>query len=156
MQMRICAWVLACALIGGCAPTAPLIIEQPIGPYEPKAVPPDYGVLVVYSELEPRDGDPDYLVHSAYTIKTLEGTLVRQVDNHNGVLDRDPTPVSLPEGRYRVLARSDYGDLSLVAVIQPGRRTVIDLNEEVLPTRDSQNQSWVRLPSGQIVGARSD
>ena len=43
---------------------------------------------------------------------------------------------------------------SLTADIEAGRRTAIDLNEEQLPPR-AQGGQWVRVPSGQIVGAKS-
>jgi hypothetical protein len=42
--------------------------------------------------------------------------------------------------------------------MQPGRETVIDLNEDVLPARtartsNAEGDDWVRLPSGQIIGS---
>jgi hypothetical protein len=118
------------AVAAGCAPVKPLIIQQAIGPF-----------------------DAAVLVHSAYNVLTPEGTVVQEVPNHGTLADREPTPVSLPAGKYKVVAReSHYGTVSLLAVIEAGRKTVIDLNEEVVPSRSTREQNWVRLPSGQVVG----
>jgi hypothetical protein len=158
MHRLVAVPVIAAFLaLTACAPVKPLVVAQAIGPFEGPVPTPWNGTLVVYSELESLNGDPEYLVHSAYKILTPEGTLVREVPNHDTVADREPTPVWLPPGKYKVVARESYhGTVSLLAVIDAGRKTVIDLNEEVVPSRSSRDQNWVRLPSGQIVGRTAD
>lgn len=143
------------AVASGCASRPPLVVDQPIGPLDANAVSAGNGTLVVYSGQESFDGDPEYLVHTPYTILDPAGAVVRRVDNRGHVADREPSQVSLPAGRYKVLAEdAGVGMVSLTADIQASRRTVIDLNEEELPPR-AQGEQWVRLPSGQIVGAKS-
>jgi hypothetical protein len=146
---------LSVAALVGCASTASLVIDQPIGPADRGALPRDSGTLVVYSMREFINGDQDELVHSEYSVHALDGTLVRRVNNR-GLSDREPATVPLPAGRYKVLAMNyRYGRVSLTADIQAGLQTVIDLARETLPERASGEQ-WVRLPSGQIVGTRSE
>ena len=148
-------------LLSACATPPPLVIDQPIGPYNEPARPLNLGTLIVYSDVENLSGDLDYLVHTNYTVLTSDGALVRKVDNHNSTVDIHPTPISLPAGRYKVIAKNvRHGDISLVAVIQPGRETVIDLNEDVLSSRtaragNAEEDDWVRLPSGQIIGSKA-
>ena len=158
MIKRILPSVLvASALFMACAPVRPLVIDQPIGPYDPDVRRVRHGTLVVYTETQPFEGDSDYPVHSAYSVSTPEGVVVKEIPNHSHYLDREPTPVSLPVGQYSVAARgARHGPVSLVAVIQAGHTTVIDLNEEVFPVRTAQGEQWVRLPSGQIIGSKSD
>jgi hypothetical protein len=142
----------------GCAPVQTLVIGQAIGPYDPDVRRARQGTLVVYTETQPFDGDSDYPVHSAYSVLTPEGIVVKEVPNHRHYLDREPTPVTLPVGQYNVATRKGarHGPMLLVAVIQAGLTTVIDLNEEVFPVRTAQGEQWVRLPSGQIIGSKSD
>jgi hypothetical protein len=147
--------VVLLAVLSGCASRSPLVVDQPIGPLDANAVPAGNGTLVVYSGQESFNGDPEYMVHTAYTILDPAGAVVRKVDNRGRVADREPSHVSLPAGRYQVLAEdAGVGVVSLTADIQAGRRTVIDLNEEELPPR-AKGEQWVRLPSGRIVGAKS-
>jgi hypothetical protein len=144
------------AAVAGCAPVAPLVIEQPIGPYEPPVPAANLGTLVVYSDTEYASADREYPVHTPYTVLTPEGQVVREVENRLGAVDKEPTPVALPAGRYRVVARDDqYGRIDLLAVVEAGRKTVVDLNEDFLPPRTTRGDQWVRLPSGQIIGTRS-
>jgi hypothetical protein len=157
--VKICAgafsFIVAVAVLSGCASRPPRVIDQPIGPLDANASSAGNGTLVVYSGQESFNGDPEYLVHTSYTILDPAGAVLRKVDNRGPVADRDPSQVLLPAGRYKVLAEdSYYGVVSLMADIQAGRKTVIDLNEEQFPPR-ARGDQWVRLPSGQIVGAKS-
>jgi hypothetical protein len=155
-RFRLTAIVATLLAASACAPISPLVIEQPIGPFDPDAPPAHHGSLVVYTETEPFNGDPDYLVRTGYTVLTSENAIVQQVDNRGNAPSRDPTVLSLPAGRYKIVASaSRSGPVLLSAVIGAGRTTVIDLNEEVLPVRTTQGGNWVRLPSGQIIGAVS-
>jgi hypothetical protein len=159
MNKRLMRSVLVASalVITGCAPVRPLVIDQAIGPYDPDVRRSRHGTLVVYTETQPFDGDSDYQVHSAYSVLTPEGVVVKEVANHTHYLDREPTAVPLPVGQYRVVASGTrHGPVSLSAVVQAGRTTVIDLNEEVFPVRTAPGEQWVRLPSGQIIGSKPD
>lgn len=159
--VRTPALAAVALIFSACATPPPLVIDQPIGPYNELARSSNVGTLLVYSDTESLNGDPEYLVHTNYTVLTSEGALVCKIDNHNSTVDIHPTPISLPAGRYKVIAKNlRYGDVSLVAVIQPGRETIIDLNEDVLPARtaragNAEADDWVRLPSGQIIGSKA-
>lgn len=160
-HVRTLALAAVVLILSACATPPPLVIDQPIGPYNEPARSSNVGTLLVYSDTQSLNGDPEYRVHTNYTVLTSEGALVRKVDNHNSTVDIHPTPISLPSGRYKVIAKNlRYGDVSLVAVIQPGRETVVDLNEDVLPARTTRSgngeaDDWVRLPSGQIIGSKA-
>jgi hypothetical protein len=151
---RLTAGLVTLLAASACAPVAPLVIEKHIGPFDPEAPPAHHGSLVVYTEMEPFNGDPDYLVRTGYTVLTTGNAIVQQVDNRSTVPARDPALLSLPAGRYKVVASANgSGPVSLSAVIEAGRMTIIDLNEEVLPVRTTEGGNWVRLSSGQIIGA---
>lgn len=148
------SFAVVIAVLSGCASRPPLVIDQPIGPLD-DAASAGTGTLVVYSGQESFNGDPEYLVHTAYTILDPAGAIVRKVDNRGRIADREPSQVPLPAGRYKVLAQdSYYGVVALTADIQAGRKTIIDLNEEEFAP-SARGEQWVRLPSGQIVGAKS-
>lgn len=149
------SFAVVLAVLTGCASRSPVVVDQPIGPLDANPLPAGTGTLVVYSGQESFNGDPEYLVHTAYTVLDPAGAVIRKVDNRGRVADREPSQVPLPAGRYKVLAQdSYYGVVALTADIQEGRRTIIDLNEEEFAPR-AQGEQWVRLPSGQIVGAKS-
>ena len=149
--------LLVTLLSAGCVQTQPLLIDEPIGPSHHSATRSGHGALVVYSETRPFSGDPDYLIHTGYTLLTPQGALIQLVDNHSGIQRREPTEVTLPVGRYSVLARdARYGTIRLIAIIEPGRTTVIDLNGELLSEPDKESDRWVRLPTGRIIGLRSE
>src|SRR4051812_10342206 len=80
--VRIPALAAVALILSACGATQPLVIDQPIGPYNEPARISNAGTLVVYSDTESLNGDPEYLVHTNYTVLTSEGALVRKVDNH--------------------------------------------------------------------------
>jgi hypothetical protein len=140
----------------GCASSPPLVIGHPIGPVYTDTAPSDSGTLVVYSMREARNGEQDDLIYSEYRILDLDGGLIRQVENRDRLSHREPATVELPEGRYTVHALNyRYGRVSLTADIKAGLKTIIDLTGESQQSRVPGGR-WVRLPSGQIVGARAE
>src|SRR3954468_5921313 len=59
------------------------------------------GALEVYSAThEFNDGDILYYAHSSYAIYTLDGKLLKNVENHISQSDELPQTVSLPVGSY--------------------------------------------------------
>jgi len=104
-HVRMPALAAVALILSACATPPPLVIDQPIGPYNEPARPSNLGTLIVYSLVESLSGDPEYLVHTNYTVLTSDGALVRKVDNHNSTVDIHPTPIPLPAGRYKVIAK---------------------------------------------------
>jgi hypothetical protein len=88
------------------------------------------GYLLVYSATDEfNDGDSVYNVHSSYQIYTADGKLFKSVENHMSRSDEIPELVSLAAGFYVVEARSaDNGYVRVPVVINPSRRTVIDVD----------------------------
>lgn len=148
-------WIIALLLAQGCASLPPVILEEPIGPRDLTGSKSGAGTLVVYTRLEPLNGDPESPVRSAYVVHALDGAQETQVSNR-ARLGADPVPLALPAGRYRVLADGPmYQPVSVLVVIQPRDQTVVDLTGEVFPQRPASVGDWVRLPSGAVVGPRA-
>ncbi|MDP6408054.1 MAG: PstS family phosphate ABC transporter substrate-binding protein [Planctomycetota bacterium] len=65
----------------------------------------DHGWLVVETETFPAyDGGIYYYPHRAYSILSRHGDLLREVRNHRGQNDEQPTRVALPPGVYLIRA----------------------------------------------------
>ena len=141
----------------GCAHIQPLTLDEPIGPLNSQGSEPDRGSLVVYSDTEANPDDPEYSSHSSYTLYTADGKLVRKVDNRSSSFGMSAVTLALAAGQYKVVARAlDYGLVTAPVIVQEGRTTVVDLNQEVLPQSRTARGNWVRLPNGTIVGSRSE
>lgn len=88
------------------------------------------GSLMVYSATDEfDDGGSLYYAHSSYAIFTMDGKLLKSVENHITRSDEIPEIVSLPTGSYTVAARSERdGYVRRHVVIKAGRRTILDLD----------------------------
>jgi hypothetical protein len=88
------------------------------------------GTLEVYSATDEfNDGGVPYYAHSSYAIYTVNGKLFKNVENHISRSDEIPETVSLPVGRYTVVARSEKdGDVRVPVVIRDERRTTLVLD----------------------------
>jgi hypothetical protein len=88
------------------------------------------GALEVYSATDEfNDGGTLYYAHSSYTIYTLDGKLLKNVENHVSQSDELPETVSLPIGSYTVVARSKKdGYVNVPVKIRNGRRTIVDVD----------------------------
>ena len=93
------------------------------------------GYLQVYSATDQfDDGGALYYAHSAYAIYTVDGKLLKTVENHISRSDEIPERVSLASGSYLVEARStDEGYVRVRVVIAAGRLTIIDLDSSEKP-----------------------
>ncbi len=131
---------LRCGLIGllivtasGCAlnPANPVSATlPPVGPVTVKALAPADGYLMVYTAIIEPNIKPDtmFTPHTGYTIRDSRGAFVRDVRNHVGAWDETPDLVSLPPGRYTVLAKSETGnDLIVPVIIKREKTTSVDL-----------------------------
>ena len=108
-------------------------------PFFPGAVRPgnwDYhtesrqGYLKVYSASdEVRDGDMRYFPHTSYVIYTIDGKLFKSVKNHRSADDEVPELVSLPVGRYAVVARSlRDGYVRMYVAVEEDQQTILHLD----------------------------
>jgi hypothetical protein len=87
------------------------------------------GYLEVFSATDEfDDGGVPYHAHSSYAIYTIDGKVLKTVENHISRSDELPEIVALPVGPYIVDARSDRGGYVRVAVvIKAGYRTTLNL-----------------------------
>src|SRR5881409_3376651 len=104
--LPICLIVLA----SGCAFNRHVVLRTAVGPAPlvPGTRSPEGG-LTVYSALDlGTPGEPDNVsYHSGYKIYSLDGKLLKYVNNKAGpTYIEDPVTVSLPSGRYNVVARA--------------------------------------------------
>jgi len=88
------------------------------------------GYLLVYSATDEfSDGDLIFNAHSSYSIRTTDGELFKNVENHMSRSDEIPELVTLPPGSYTVEARSgNNGYVRVPVQIKPGRQTIVDLD----------------------------
>jgi hypothetical protein len=175
-----CAATLAAATLFGCTTPAPIVLHDPVGPWQPRAAVDDGpGQLMVYSATRVTTADDsEYPVHTPYTIYVSDNKVFRDVRNTAGLFSQAPSKVSLPPGRYQVRAlAADAGSVIVPVVIVPHETTIVDLDGTVLPQQDtrlSQNTTLpqdtalphqhttqavddahlVRLPNGRVIGAQ--
>src|SRR6187200_769279 len=126
--IAICLIVLA----SGCASNRPVLLQTTVGP--PPAVAgsrsPDGG-LVVYTSLDlgtPGDAEGTRY-HSGYRIYSVEGKPLRYVNNKVGTYIDSPVTVSLPRGKYSVVAKAAaFGMVTVPVVIEAGKTTLVHLD----------------------------
>ena len=168
--------VLTGALIWlvGCASPTKVAVLEPIGPRPAKRLnSPGDGHLQVYSAREQADIDPNMEerlwnddlgknefrydpAHTDYTIYSEGGRLLKRVRNAPDRNDPEPTLVSLPPGRYEILAEAEDGagtlEVRVPVVIQAGRTTTAHLSGGWKPQSQYTRNEVVRLPDGEIAG----
>ncbi len=122
--------LFGCLVIGGWARADDILPEVRPEPVMPS------GILVVFSKAIPSlaaadaefDWEDNHYVHTPYAILRNDGSLFEEVRNHAGDWDEDPTPVSLPRGKYWIHARSSRDRWVLVPVeIREGAQTLVRL-----------------------------
>jgi hypothetical protein len=140
-------------LVAGCA-SKPVVLP-PVGPApENQTYIPAKGYLRVFSDTEPHEIGENfyYYPHKSYLIYTESGQQFKYVANHVGDMDESPARVSIPAGRYYVLAdSSSYGRVKVPVIIEAGRMTVVHLDSAWRSSRSRQT-GVVRLPNGEPVG----
>lgn len=158
--LKTSLFLIVLGAFSGCTTRAPIVVNQAVGPARSHASwRKGEGVLVVYSALEVGNPlDSEHPAHTSYAIYNQDGKILRRVDNRAGSFYQDPAPVSLPAGTYKVEARATNKGLVVVAVvIQDNRTTIVDLDSSILPQSKSQpGDEWVRLPGGQVIGAKAN
>jgi hypothetical protein len=99
------------------------------------------------------DDPTSFNLHSGYEIYDAAGHAVRFVMNHDSNMDESPDMVSLPPGKYRVLATSTWcGQVSVPVVIEQGKITVVHLDNNWFPSQKADASQLVCLPNGDAVG----
>ena len=152
--------VLVVLVLAGCASQSQVAVNQPVGPSRPHlSRHKGEGALVVYSAPEVTDQAETYFpTHSSYAIYSLEGSLIKKVDNRTGSFDQSPVAIELPAGEYEVRARArNVGHVQVKVVIEENRTTVVHLDARMrLDPALKVGNKPVRLPDGQIVGETAD
>jgi len=78
---------------------------------------------------------------------------VKFVSNHMGDTDESPARVTIPAGRYNIVAESSsYGRVTVPVVIQQDRTTVVHLDGAWKPSSSTSSNEVVRLPDGEAIG----
>ena len=128
--------ILGITLLGviGCVgpqpPAAPVL--KTVGPNVIEVKPRPSGYLIVNSAPEQPNAqiyfDTRFYPHTGYSIYDSNGVLVREVRNHLGAWDETLEKVSLPPGKYTVVALSEVdGRVAVPVVIQRAKTTFVDL-----------------------------
>jgi hypothetical protein len=166
----------AAVCLVGCATPAQFTVSEPVGPTPTeRARSPDDSTLQVYSARvrAPVDvnreeflwnndfGRNDFLyepAHTDYTIYYQNGKMFKHVRNAQGAGDPQPVLMSLPPGRYEVVAYArGFGLVIIPVVVEKGKRTIVNLqrtpNEVVAAVPKSEA---VCLAGDRIVGWRAN
>lgn len=148
----VCLIVLA----SGCALNRNYVVLTPVGPPPRIAAnnAPEGG-LAIHSAFDVGGGgiDSEQQYHSGYKIYSLDGKSLRYVNNKVGIIE-DPQVVSLPPGRYNVVARAAaFGSVTVPVVIEAGKTTSVHLDgSELTSGIQTSAQGLVSLPDGLIIG----
>ena len=141
----------------GCA-TKPVALS-PVGPEPTGHMAADSkGYLEVFSATQKSpaiasDDNTTFNLHSGYVIEDTSGQISQYVPNHASNMDEWPDRVALPPGTYQILVDSaGCGQVSLSAVIEPGKITVVHLDRNWSPPFNTSSNQLVYLPDGEAVG----
>ncbi len=154
----------ACLLVlaSGCASNPPIILDAAVGPARPivQKSPPE-GRLVVYSALDAvsvtgGDDNPQQF-HLDYKLLSFDGQLLKSVVNRESRISEAPATVSLPPGKYFVVARaSSFSSVTVPVVIEVWKATIVHLDgSNQADWKQTPNADVVKLPDGTIIGWRA-
>lgn len=161
---RLPFWLPACTALTlwfcGCASPNPGLVLRPVGPPPGGASHPGRpGTLQVFSAFDTSanfNTTPYRQRHTDYELYSADGKeRIHTVRNDTGKLLDGPVAVSLPAGKYQVVARANgYGKVTVPVLIQANQTTAVHLEGNYWWPRNSAifDSNPVRLPSGQIVG----
>lgn len=164
--MKVCFFLTASLTVGllaGCAAQRHPLVLAPVGPAIPAHASDSHtGSLKVYSAYDAAahfysrtfDGEQ----YSDYRIVYPDGQLVQRVHNNTDTMIEEPATVSLPPGKYNVVARANgYGKVTVPVVIEEHRETVVHLEggDSWNSTDRPNKQVAVCLPDGSPVGYRA-
>lgn len=153
--------MLAGAVAAGCSspgpPETPIVLES-IGPRGAGPRPAPTGYLRVYTATrDVESGRLPYQVHTPYWVFDEHGQRIRSVVNHVGDTDQAPMLVTLPPGKYRVVAEAaGYGQVTVPVVLVGGMLTEVHLQRGGMPEwQATPANELVRLPDGSPAGFRA-
>jgi hypothetical protein len=170
----------AALLVGGCASTSKVVLNEPIGPCNGMAIQgTGSGYVQVYSAREPVPidlnmetyfynndfGRNDFLyapAHTDYTVFDSEGKLFKHVSNARNLYDGNPAVVKLPAGRYTVQAEAEEPGLTTVTMVIPlmvlsGQTTAVHLEPAwKRPGELEHPDQVVALADRRIIGCRGE
>ena len=100
------------------------------------------------------DNQDYYYPHKNYFIYDATGrVLLKTVLNHVGQMDETPALVSLPAGKYILLADDQgYGRLKIPVVVRPRQITTLHLDGAWEPPAHASSADVVQLPNGEYIG----
>jgi len=93
---------------------------------------------------------------SGYWLYSAEGKRLKYISNRTGSRGPEPAKVSLPPGRYKVVARAaSFGTVTVPVVLEAGKTTFVHLDgSELTGASPNSTSEVVRLPDGLIIGWR--
>jgi hypothetical protein len=151
------------SLLTGCSSTP--VVLAPVGPNPvggERAA--STGELQVFSSLTEQSDDqnqgsedPVWRQHTDYRIYSLQGKLVKRVDNTIGHFEEAPRRVALPAGQYLVKAQAmDYLWVEVPVTIERGRTTRVHLDDNWKLSADTPKNELVSMPNGKPAGWRAE
>jgi hypothetical protein len=153
-------------LLVGCVST-PVILPNAVGPNPfrgARMMTSDEGELQVFSNLaeqsdDENQGSTDFIWYQPtdYEIYDIHGTRLKHVENTIGHYEKAPKTVSLPVGRYIVIAQArDYEQVKVPVTVERGRTTRVHLDGTWKPPMNTAKGKLVRLPNGKPIGWRAN
>jgi hypothetical protein len=154
--------VLAAGLLSSCAVPTPTI-QETVGPMSGARLGASRTPGEGYLEVRTRtrvvdDGGITYEPHTAYTVYTPDGHLVKGVRNHAGSDDPRPMVVRLAEGRYVIYGEAaGAGRVGIPVLVVHGQITEVNLQPLglKLPPELPASEA-VYLPDGRVIGRRAE
>jgi hypothetical protein len=157
-KQHLSCWFLsgALAFLPACSFHQTPLTLLPVGP-EPQTEfrETTSGYLVVYSAWDlANEYNALAMHHSAYNIKSEDGTMVKTVQNRNSSFDEAPERVALPPGSYKVMALAGHVGKIIVPVVIIRRETTFVYLDTYNVPEELRNhpKNVVTLPDGKIVG----
>jgi hypothetical protein len=148
---------IAAALLTGCA-TKPIALA-PVGPAaSERADSTQHGYLQVFTATQKSipvasDDNTSFNLRTGYDIFDPAGKNDQFVANHMGNMDEWPDLVTLAAGNYTVKAQSSWcGMVTVPVLIENGKTTVIHLDDNWNPPKNTPLAQIVSLPNGSAVG----
>jgi hypothetical protein len=161
--MRLASLVLcATAVLSGCVQGRSPLVLDPVGPaLSNHSAVETNGSLLVFSALDPTphfDGLSYRIYYTDYKLFSEEGTFLQSVHNDNGTALEGPKTISLPPGKYCVVANANgYGRVTVPVLVMAHRTTTVHLEGGGACATDTPgvHEELVRFPDGRIVGSRA-
>jgi len=152
----------AVAAITGCVQGRRPLVLDTVGPAMANhSVVETNGSLVVFSAFDPTPhfSALSYRVYyTDYKLISENGTLLQSVHNDNETALEGPKTVSLPPGKYCIVARANgYGHVTVPVLIEARRTTTVHLEGSAASETGASAfpEGLVRFPDGRIVGWRA-